>query len=57
MFAKIAAGEAKELPVVVKSDVQGSVEAIVRRWSKLSTDEVAVRVLHSAVGAITEIAT
>jgi translation initiation factor IF-2 len=54
MFSKIAAGEAKELPVVVKSDVQGSLEAIVNSVSKLSTAEVAVRVLHSAVGAINE---
>jgi translation initiation factor IF-2 len=54
MFSKIAAGEAKELPVVVKSDVQGSLEAIVNSVGKLSTDEVAVRVLHSAVGAINE---
>ena len=54
MFSKIAAGEAKELPVVVKSDVQGSLEAIVNSLSKLSTNEVAVRVLHSAVGAINE---
>jgi translation initiation factor IF-2 len=54
MFSKIAAGEAKELPVVVKSDVQGSLEAIINSVGKLSTDEVAVRVLHSAVGAINE---
>ncbi len=54
MFSKIAAGEASELPVVVKSDVQGSLEAIVNSLSKLSTSEVAVRVLHSAVGAINE---
>ncbi len=54
MFSKIAAGEAKELPVVVKSDVQGSLEAIVNSLTKLSTAEVAVRVLHSAVGAINE---
>jgi translation initiation factor IF-2 len=54
MFSKIAAGEAKELPVVVKSDVQGSLEAIINSLTKLSTNEVAVRVLHSAVGAINE---
>jgi translation initiation factor IF-2 len=54
MFSKIAAGTAKELAVVVKSDVQGSLEAIVGSLEKLSTDEVAVRVLHSAVGGITE---
>jgi translation initiation factor IF-2 len=54
MFTRIAEGTAKELPVVVKSDVQGSLEAIVGSLTKLSTDEVAVRVLHSAVGGITE---
>jgi translation initiation factor IF-2 len=54
MFSKIAAGAAKELAVVVKGDVQGSVEAIVGSLEKLSTDEVAVRVLHSGVGGITE---
>jgi len=54
MFSKIASGSAKELAVVVKSDVQGSLEAIVGSLEKVSTDEVAVRVLHSAVGGITE---
>ena len=44
----------KELPIVVKSDVQGSAEAIVQALEKLSTDEVRIRVLHSGVGAITE---
>src|SRR5215813_10593641 len=54
MFSQIAAGVANELPVVVKSDVQGSLEAIVGSLEKLSTDEVAVRVLHSAVGGVNE---
>ena len=54
MFSQIAAGAAKELAVVVKSDVQGSLEAIVGSLEKLSTDEVSVRVLHSAVGGINE---
>jgi translation initiation factor IF-2 len=54
MFSKIAAGAAKELAVVVKGDVQGSVEAIVGSLARISTDEVAVRVLHSGVGGITE---
>ena len=54
MFSKIASGATKELAVVVKSDVQGSLEAIVGSLEKMSTDEVAVRVLHSAVGGITE---
>src|SRR3546814_703815 len=43
-----------EYPVVVKGDVQGSVEAIVSSLNKASTDEIKVRVLHSGVGAITE---
>jgi translation initiation factor IF-2 len=54
MFSQIAAGVARELPVVVKSDVQGSLEAIVGSLEKLSTDEVSIRVLHSAVGGINE---
>jgi len=54
MFSQIAAGVAKELPTVVKSDVQGSLEAIVGSLEKLSTNEVSVRVLHSAVGGINE---
>ncbi|HEY2538366.1 MAG TPA: translation initiation factor IF-2 [Stellaceae bacterium] len=54
MFSQIAAGATKELPVVVKSDVQGSLEAIVGSLDKLSTSEVSIRVLHSAVGGITE---
>jgi translation initiation factor IF-2 len=54
MFSQIAAGVAKELAVVVKSDVQGSLEAIVGSLEKLSTNEVSVRVLHSAVGGINE---
>ena len=54
MFSQIAAGTANEMPVVVKSDVQGSLEAIVGSLEKISTAEVSVRVLHSAVGGITE---
>ncbi|WP_341703099.1 translation initiation factor IF-2, partial [Ferrovibrio sp.] len=54
MFSKIKAGEAKELPIVVETDVQGSLEAILGSAQKLSTEEVAVRVLHGAVGAISE---
>jgi translation initiation factor IF-2 len=54
MFSRIKEGQAKELPVVIKGDVQGSVEAIVGALTKMSTDEVAVRVLHDAVGGITE---
>lgn len=53
MFANHAS-TVKEVPLVVKADVQGSVEAIVQALNRLATDEVRVRVLHSGVGAITE---
>jgi translation initiation factor IF-2 len=53
MFASHASTH-KELPLVIKADVQGSVEAIVHALNRLSTDEIKVRVLHSGVGAITE---
>ncbi len=52
MFEKIETGEAAELPVVIKADVHGSVEAILGSMEKMATDEVKVRVLHSAVGGI-----
>ena len=54
MFAQAAAGATKEFAVVVKSDVQGSLEAITGSLEKLGTDEVTVRVLHAAVGGINE---
>jgi translation initiation factor IF-2 len=54
MFSQLAAGELRELPVVIKSDVHGSLEAITAGLQKLGTDEVAVRILHSGVGGITE---
>ncbi len=54
MFSQIAAGTANELPVVVKSDVQGSLEAITGSLERISTSEVSIRVLHSAVGGVTE---
>ncbi len=54
MLARIQAGEQKEVAVVVKADVQGSAEAIAATLAKLGNDEVRVRVLHSAVGQITE---
>jgi translation initiation factor IF-2 len=54
MFSRIAAGEAKELPVLIKGDVQGSVEAIAATLEKMGTDQVKVRILHTAVGAINE---
>jgi translation initiation factor IF-2 len=47
-------GGLQELPVIIKADVQGSVEAIAASLHKLATEEIAVRVLHSAVGGITE---
>ncbi|MSO84410.1 MAG: translation initiation factor IF-2 [Rhodospirillales bacterium] len=54
MFDRIQAGEAKELPVVVKADAHGSVEAIVGSIEKLATEEVKVLVLHAGVGAVNE---
>jgi len=54
LFARIQEGAVGEFPVVVKADVQGSVEAIVGAAAKLSTDEVKVRVVHSAVGGINQ---
>jgi translation initiation factor IF-2 len=54
LFSRIKEGEAKELKVVLKADVQGSLEAIIDSLLKLSTDEIKVRIIHSAAGAITE---
>ena len=54
MFSAIKAGESKELPIVLKADVHGSVEAIASAMEQMSNDEVTVRVLHSAVGGINE---
>ncbi len=54
MLDKIKEGEASELPVVIKSDVQGSLEAIVSSLEKLGTDEVKARILHAGVGGINE---
>ena len=54
MFAQINKGEASSLPVVIKTDVQGSAEAIENSITKLSTDEVKVNVIYKGVGAITE---
>ncbi|MGE5504731.1 MAG: translation initiation factor IF-2 [Actinomycetota bacterium] len=54
MFSAIKAGEAKELPIVIKGDVQGSVEAINATVEKLGNENVKVRVLHAAVGALNE---
>ena len=54
LFDQIHAGERKELALIVKGDVQGSVEAIKASLEKLSNDEVNVRVIHGGVGAINE---
>jgi translation initiation factor IF-2 len=54
MLARIQAGEQKEVAVLIKADVQGSAEAIQQTVLKLAHDEVKVRVLHAAVGQITE---
>ncbi|MBB3066536.1 translation initiation factor IF-2 [Limibacillus halophilus] len=54
MLSKIKEGEIKELSVVVKSDVQGSQEAIVQALNKVGTDEARVRVLHAGVGGVNE---
>ena len=54
LFSQIAEGEVKELPVIVKADVQGSVEAVKQSLEKISNDEVRVRVIHGAVGAVAE---
>ena len=54
MMAQANASGRKEFPLVVKADVQGSVEAIVGALEKLATDEVAARVLHAGVGGISE---
>ncbi|MBQ8928247.1 MAG: translation initiation factor IF-2 [Oscillospiraceae bacterium] len=54
LFSQIAEGETKELPIIVKADVQGSAEAVKTSLEKLSNDEVRVRVIHSAVGAVKE---
>lgn len=54
MLDKIKSGESKQLAVIIKADVQGSIEAIEGTINKLSTDEVSVHILHSAVGPISE---
>jgi len=52
LFEQIEAGEAHELPIIIKGDVQGTVEALNTSLNKLSTDEVRVQVLHTGVGGI-----
>ena len=54
LFNQIAEGEIKELPIIVKADVQGSVEAVRQSLEKISNEEVRVRVIHGAVGAVNE---
>lgn len=54
LFDQIKAGTVKELNVIIKADVQGSVEAIRQSLIKLNNDEVAIRIIHGAVGAINE---
>ncbi len=54
MFSQIKAGEIKEMPVVIKTDVQGSLEAITAALAKMANDEVKIRVLMGAVGGLTE---
>ena len=54
LFNAAGGRQAKELPVIIKGDVQGSVEAIIGAVTKFSNEEVAVRVLHSGVGAVSE---
>jgi len=54
LYNQIKEGKVKELAIIVKADVQGSVEAIKGSLEKLSTDDVKVRVIHGGVGAITE---
>ena len=54
LFAQIQEGEMKELTIIVKADVQGSAEAVKASLEKLSNEEVRVRVIHGAVGAINE---
>ena len=54
MFDQMGEGEAKQLALIIKADVQGSQEALVHALTKMSTGEVKVNVIHAAVGAITE---
>ena len=54
LFNQIKEGSLKELPIVIKADVQGSVEAVKQSLLKLSNEEVVVKVIHGGVGAITE---
>ena len=54
LFDQMAANDMKELPIIVKADVQGSAEAVKQSFEKISNDEVRVRVIHAGVGAISK---
>ena len=54
LFEQISVGEMKELPIIIKGDVQGSVEAVKQSLEKLTNEEVRVKVIHGAVGAVSE---
>ena len=54
LFSQISEGEVKELPIIVKADVQGSVEAVKQSLEKISNSEVRVKCIHGAVGAVSE---
>ena len=54
LYNQVKEGKIQELPIIIKADVQGSIEALRNSLEKLSTDEIKVRVIHSGVGAITE---
>ena len=54
MHEQLKSGEAKELPIVIKADVQGSVEVLSELLPKLSTDAVKLKIIHASVGAVTE---
>jgi len=54
LFEKLQKGEVKDLNLIIKADVQGSIEALKQALEKCSTDEIEVRIIHGGVGAITE---
>ena len=52
LFSRVQAGEVKELPIILKADVQGSIEPIVNQLEKLSNDQVKLKILHTGTGTI-----
>ena len=54
LHQQLASGEVKELPLIIKADVQGSVEVLAETLNKLSTEKVKIKIIHAGVGAITE---